>query len=145
MKAAFLEKTGSPEVIQYGELPRPSPQPGEVLVRVRAASVNPIDTYIRSGAVSMSLPKPYIPGCDLAGVVEAVGKDANRFRPTNRVWGSNQGLQGRQGTFAEYPCVAEEGLYPTPSNVSAVQAAAPALTALTPHFAFFPCPPFHPP
>lgn len=139
MKAAFIEKTGGPEVIQFGDLPLPVPKRGEVLVRVRAASVNPIDTYIRSGAVSMSLPKPYIPGCDLAGVVEAVGQDANRFQPTNRVWGSNQGLLGRQGTFAEYACVAEEWLYPTPANVSDVQAAAAALTAITAHLGLFRC------
>jgi NADPH2:quinone reductase len=85
MKAAFIEKTGGPEVIQYNDLPRPNPQRGEVLVRVKAAAVNPIDTYIRSGLVSMNLPMPYIPGCDLAGVVEDVGQDANRFQLTNRV------------------------------------------------------------
>src|SRR6516165_8883289 len=104
MKAAFIEKTGGPEVIQFGDLPKPIPGLGEVLVRIRAASINPIDTYIRSGAVSMNLPKPYIPGCDLAGVVEAVG-GAGRFLPTNRVWGSHQGLMGRQGTLAELACV----------------------------------------
>ena len=73
MKAAFIETTGSPDVIRYGDLPRPEPQEGEVLVRVGAVSVNPVDTYIRSGMVSMPLPKPFIIGCDLAGTVEAVG------------------------------------------------------------------------
>ena len=79
MKAAFLEQTGGPEVIQYGDLPRPTPQQGEVLVRVAAIAVNPIDTYIRSGAVKMPLPKPFIPGCDLAGRVEAVGPGVKRW------------------------------------------------------------------
>src|SRR5438128_2126415 len=102
MKAAFFETTGGPDVIRYGELPRPAPGPGEVLVRVAAAAVNPLDTYIRSGAVAMPLPKPYIPGCDLAGTVEAVGPRVQRFKPGDRVRGSNQGLSGRQGTFAEY-------------------------------------------
>jgi len=139
MKAAFIEKTGGPEVIQYGDLPRPNPQRGEVLVRVKAAAVNPLDTYIRSGLVAMKLPKPYIPGCDLAGVVEAVGQDAIRFRPTDRVWGSNQGLVGRQGTFAEYGCVSEEWLYQTPATVSDVQAAAAALTGITAHQGLFRC------
>src|SRR5438552_2358981 len=139
MKAAFFDKTGGPEVIQYGDLPRPNPMPREVLVRVRAAAVNPIDTYIRSGAVAMKLPKPFIPGCDLAGVVEAVGQQTHSFRPTDRVWGSNQGLLGRQGTFAEYACVAEEWLYPTPANVSDVQAAAAALTGITAHLGLFRC------
>jgi NADPH2:quinone reductase len=139
MKAAFFEQTGGPEVIQYGDLPRPNPIPGEVLVRVRAAAVNPIDTYIRSGAVNMRLPKPFIPGCDLAGVVEAVGREAKRFHPGDRVWGSNQGLLGRQGTFAEYVCVGEDWLYPTPANISDDQASAAALTGITAHLGLFRC------
>ena len=57
MKAAFIDKTGGPEVIHYGDLPKPIPQAGEVLVRVRAAAINPIDVYIRSGAVTMNLPE----------------------------------------------------------------------------------------
>src|SRR5713226_5212332 len=137
MNAAYIEKTGGPEVIQYGDLPRPDPQRGEVLVRVRAAALNPIDIYIRSGLVAMNLPEHYIPGCDLAGVVEAVGPDAHRFQPTNRVWGSNQGLLRRQGTFAEYACVAEERLYATPASVSDVEAAAAALTGITAHLGLF--------
>jgi NADPH2:quinone reductase len=112
---------------------------GEVLVKVGAASLNPIDTYIRSGAVNMSLPKPFIPGCDLAGVVEAVGPEAKRFRPTDRVWGSNQGLMGRQGTFAEYACVDEDWLYPTLANVSDAEAAAAALVGITAHLGLFRC------
>lgn len=131
MKAAFYEKTGGPEVIQYGERPKPVPKEGEVLVRVGAASLNPIDTYIRSGAVNMALPFPFIPGCDLAGTVEAVGPKAQRYKVGDRVWGSNQGLLGRQGTFAEYAAVAEQWLYPTPANVSDSEAAAIALTGIT--------------
>ena len=71
MKAAYIETTGGPEVIRYGDLPRPTPKEGEALVRVGAVAVNPIDTYIRSGAVAMPLPKPFIIGCDLAGTVDA--------------------------------------------------------------------------
>ena len=127
MKAAYYETTGGPEVIRYGELPKPSPKQGEVLVWVGAASLNPIDTYIRSGAVAMPLPKPFIPGCDLAGTVEAVGPGVQRFKAGDRVWRSNQGLLGRQGTFAEYACVAEEWLYPTPPNVRDEEAAADRL------------------
>jgi len=139
MKAAFLEQTGGPEVIQYGDLPRPTPQQGEVLVRVAAIAVNPIDTYIRSGAVKMPLPKPFIPGCDLAGRVEAVGPGVKRYKPGDRVWGSNQGLLGRQGTFAEYACVQEEWLYPTPPGVADADAAAAALTGITAHLGLFRC------
>ncbi|MBX9626924.1 MAG: NADPH:quinone reductase [Gemmataceae bacterium] len=139
MKAAFLEATGGPEVIQVGELPTPDPKTGEVRVRVLAASVNPVDTYIRAGIVAMPLPKPFVPGCDLAGVVEAVGPGATRFKVGDRVWGSNQGLLGRQGTFAESACVEEKWLYPTPAGVTDEQAAAAALVGITAHLGLFNC------
>ena len=137
MKAAFIETTGSPDVIRYGDLATPPPRAGEVLVRVRASAVNPLDLYIRSGTVPMSLPKPFVPGCDLAGTVEAVGPGATRFKPGDRVWCSNQGLLGRQGTLAEYAAVAEDWLNPTPANVSDVQAAAAALVGITAHLGLF--------
>jgi NADPH2:quinone reductase len=139
MKAAFIETTGAPDVIRYGDLPRPTPKEGEVLVRVGAVAVNPIDLYVRSGTVAMPLPKPFIIGCDLAGIVEAVGPDAKRFKPGDRVWGSNQGLLGRQGTFAEYACVLEDCLYPTPPSVPDEQAAAVALVGITAHLGLFRC------
>jgi NADPH2:quinone reductase len=139
MKAAYFETTGGPDVIRYGDLPRPTPQGREVLVRVGAAALNPIDTYVRAGAVAMPLPKPFIPGCDLAGTVEAVGSDARRFQVGDRVWGSNQGLLGRQGTFAEYACPSEDWLYPTPPDVSDSQAAAVALVGITAHLGLFRC------
>ena len=96
MKAAYIEQTGTPDVIRIGELPDPKCGPKDVLVRVRASSVNPIDTYIRAGVVGMASKFPYVPGCDVAGVVEAVGADAKRFKKGDRVWGSNQSLFGRQ-------------------------------------------------
>ncbi len=139
MKAAYLETTGAPEVIKFGDLPTPTPKEGEVLVKVGVVSVNPIDTYIRAGMVSVNLPKPYIIGCDLAGTVEKVGPGVTRFNVGDRVWGSNQGLLGRQGTFAEYACVHEDWLYPTPSNVTDPQAAAVALVGITAHLGLFRC------
>lgn len=137
MKAAYIETTGGPDVIRFGELPTPEPGPGEVRVRVAASAVNPIDTYIRSGVVKMGLPTPFIPGCDLAGTVDAVGPGVTRFRPGDRVWGSNQGLLGRQGTFAEYCCVGEEWLYPLPPGVAEKDAAALALVGVTAHLGLF--------
>jgi NADPH2:quinone reductase len=133
MKAAYITQTGPPESIQYGDLPNPQPTGTRVLVRVRAVAVNPIDTYIRSGLVKMDLPSPFIVGCDLAGVAEAVGPEVTRFEPGDRVWGSNQGLLGRQGTFAEYACVDESWLYPTPPKVTDEQAAAIAMVGITAH------------
>lgn len=137
MKAAYIEQTGPPDVIQYGELPTPEPGGSQVLVRTGAVAVNPIDTYIRNGSNYWELPRPFIIGCDLAGVVEAVGPRASRFRVGDRVWCSNQGLLGRQGTFAEWCAVDESWLYPTPDDVADQAAAACALVGITAHLGLF--------
>ena len=139
MKAAFINQVGPPDSIVYGDLPTPEPTGSQVLVRVKAVSVNPIDTYIRSGAVKMQLPLPFIVGCDLAGVVERCGPDARRFKPGTRVWGSNQGLMGRQGSFAEFATVEDNWLYPTPENVNDQAAAAIALVGITSHLGLVRC------
>ncbi len=133
MQAAYIREPGPPESIQFGELPDPAPSGSQVLVRTTAVSVNPIDTYVRGGLVPMPLPSPFVVGCDLAGVVEEVGPEASRFRVGDRVWGSNQGLLGRQGTFSELVAVDEQWLYPTPEKVSDENAAAMALVGITSH------------
>jgi NADPH2:quinone reductase len=133
MKAAYIKHTGPPENIAVGELPDPHVGGNQVLVRVEAVDVNPIDTYVRSGMVAMPLPIPYIIGCDLAGTVEAVGPKVTLFKPGDRVWGSNQGLLGRQGTFAELASVEESWLYPMPQGISSETAAALALVGITAH------------
>jgi NADPH:quinone reductase len=137
MRAAFIDATGPPEVIQVGELPTPKPGKGEVLVRVHSAAVNPIDLYIRSGSVTMPLSFPYVLGCDLSGTVEELGPGAARFHVGDRVWGSNQGLQGRQGVTAEYAAVSEDWLHPTPVKLSDTDAAAMALVGITAHLGLF--------
>jgi len=133
MKAAYINKTGPPENILYGDLPAPKPGPTQCLVKVSAVALNPVDTYIRGGMIQMPLPSPFIVGCDLAGTVAEVGPGVTRFEPGDRVWGSNQGLLGRQGTFAEYCAVDECWLYPTPIGVTDEQAAASALVGITAH------------
>jgi NADPH2:quinone reductase len=138
MKAAYIEATGPAETtIQYGDVPQPQPRGAEVLVKVGAVAVNPIDTYLRGGANYWELPRPFIIGCDLAGTVERVGPAAKRFKIGDRVWGSNQGLLGRQGTFAEYCAADEHWLYPTPPNVTDDEAAACALVGITAHLGLF--------
>ena len=137
MKAAYIEETGPPENIVYGHLPTPEPSGAQALVKVAAVAVNPVDTYIRSGLIEFDLPQPFVVGCDLAGVVEAVGPDVKRLKVGDRVWGSNQGLLGRQGTFAEYAAVEECWLYPTPEDVPDQQAAALALVGITAHLGLF--------
>ena len=86
MKAIRVHKFGGPEVLQLDEVPDPTPGPGQVVVRVRAAGVNPVDTYVRSGSYAMLPTLPYIPGNDAAGVVEAVGAGVTRFQKGDRVY-----------------------------------------------------------
>lgn len=137
MKAAYIEETGPADNIIYGDLPTPEATGSKVLVKTGVVAVNPVDTYIRNGANYWELPKPFIIGCDLAGTVEAVGPDATQFKVGDRVWCTNQGLLGRQGTFAEYCAVDECWLYPTPDNVSDETAAACALVGVTAHLGLF--------
>ena len=131
MKAAFIETPGPPESIRYGDLEEPTPRNGQVLVKVVAVTVNPIDTYIRSGAYPIPLPRPFIIGRDLVAIVEAVGRGVTRFAPGQRVWSNNQGYGGRQGTFAEFVAVDEGLLYPLPDGVNEHEAVAVVHSALT--------------
>lgn len=139
MKAAFFTAPGGPEVLQVGDLPTPEPKAGEIRVKVLAATVNPIDTYVRSGLAAIGGPFPFITGRDFAGVVDAVGPDVTRFKVGDRVWGANQGMGGRSGSCAEF-CITGEGFaYPTPAGVSDEQAAACALVGITAHLGLFQC------
>ena len=131
MKAAFIETPGPPESIRYGDLEEPIPRNDQVLVKVVAVTVNPVDTYIRSGAYPIPLPRPFIIGRDLVGIVEAVGRGVTRFAPGQRVWCNNQGYGGRQGTFAEFVAVDEGLLYPLPDGVNEHEAVAVVHSALT--------------
>jgi len=131
MKAAFIETPGPPESISYGDVEVPIPGNDQVLVKVVAVTVNPIDTYIRSGAYPIPLPRPFIIGRDLVGIVEAVGRGITRFAPGQRVWCNNQGYGGRQGTFAEFVAVDEGLLYPLPDGVNEHDAVAVVHSALT--------------
>lgn len=137
MKAAYIDRVGPPENVTFGDLPTPKPAEGQVLVKVGAVSLNPVDTYVRAGLIPFDLPKPFIVGCDLAGAVEAVGPNTTKYQVGDRVWGSNQGLLGRQGVFAEYAAVDERWLYPTPEDVSDQDAAAAALVSITAHLGLF--------
>ncbi|HZL91671.1 MAG TPA: NADPH:quinone reductase [Pirellulaceae bacterium] len=137
MKAAFFTQPGPPDVIQYGDVPMPTISGSQVLVKMAAVAVNPIDTYIRNGANYWDLPKPYVIGADLAGTVEQVGPAAKRFKPGDRVWCTNQGFMGRQGTFAECCAIDEAWLYPTPKGVSDEVVAASALVGITAHLGLF--------
>ena len=137
MKAAFITETGTPDVIQFGDLPEPVAADGQVVIRNHAVCVNPIDTYIRGGAVTFDLPQPFIVGCDSAGVVESVGRGVRNFQEGDRVWCTNQGLLGRQGTFAERIAIDADWCFPLPDNVPYEDAAACALVGITAHIGLF--------
>jgi len=137
MKAAYINQPGPADSIIYGDLPEPSVGPGQLLIEVKAVAVNPVDTYVRGGAIAFDLPSPFIVGCDFAGVVAEVGEGVTRFQPGDRVWGSNQGLLGRQGTFAEKIAVHANWAYPTPGGLSDSDAAAGALVGVTAHLGLF--------
>lgn len=137
MKAAFITQPGPPEVIQFEELPEPVCGPSECLIDVESVALNPIDTYIRSGAIALQRPSPYILGCDFAGTVVSTGDAVTLCKAGDRVWGSNQGLLGRQGTFAQRIAVDEAWIYPCAPDVTADQAAAAALVGITAHLGLF--------
>lgn len=134
MKAAFVRERGPVENIHYDDLPTPEPGSGEVLIKVTAVAVNPVDTLVRSGAYQTELQFPFVLGRDLVGVVAAIGADVSHFREGQRVWTNSLGHDGRQGSFAEYACAPEERTYPLPAPVdpdAAVAAVHPAATAYT--------------
>jgi NADPH2:quinone reductase len=131
MKAAYINQTGAPEVIQYGDLPDPKPARNQCLIRVSAVDVNPIDVYFRAGLVPARLTYPWILGRDLAGTVVEAGAGVKRFRVGDRVWASNQGTLDRPGTFAELAAVDERWLYPIPAEVKDEDIVAVSLVGIT--------------
>jgi len=131
MKAAYIEQPGPAESIHYGELPLASPRAHEVLVRTLAVAVNHVDTYIRSGALASPLPRPFIVGRDVVGVVEATGAGVQNLTEGDVVWSNCLGIEGLQGTFAEYVVAPEERLYRLPEGVEPCEAVAVVHSALT--------------
>jgi len=132
MKAIVLTKYGSPDVLQFKEVEKPTPNDNQVLVRVHAASANPLDWHEMRGApfiarLSTGLLKPKNPkvGADVAGRVEAVGKDVTQFKPGDEVFG------GCNGSFAEYVCARGDRLALKPGNLSFEEAAAIPVAAIT--------------
>jgi NADPH:quinone reductase-like Zn-dependent oxidoreductase len=130
MKAIRFHEPGGPEVLKLEELPRPVPKAGEVLVKVHAAGVNPVDWKIRqNGGKGFGPPLPQIPGFDIAGVVAEVGPDVKGFAAGEAVFGYLS-LQ-RGGAYAEYAIALEGELARKPEGLSFGEAAAVPLAALT--------------
>jgi len=120
MKAIRVEQFGGPEVMKLVEVPTPRPGNGQVLVKMHAIGVNPVDTYIRSGSYPQKPVLPYTPGNDGAGVVDQTGKDVTEFKSGDRVY------IGRSisGTYAEFALCDKSQVHPLPPNVSFAQGAA---------------------
>lgn len=150
MKAIRYRRYGSPDVLEYEEIEKPRPEGTAVLVKICAASVNPLDCaelkgipYVFRKAFGLRTPsaaEPERPGVDMAGMVEAVGEKVTRFRPGDNVFGMciknprDEGMQAwvhRDGSYAEYACTPESGLVLKPESVTFAQAAATPIAALT--------------
>jgi NADPH:quinone reductase-like Zn-dependent oxidoreductase len=130
MRAAVLEAHNAP--LRLSIISTPEIGPREVLVRVRASGVNPLDTKIHAGAAPHARhPLPAIPGIDLAGVVEQVGHDVTRFKPGDEVYGMTGGVGGVQGSLAEFAAIDADLLASKPANLSMREAAALPLIFIT--------------
>jgi NADPH:quinone reductase-like Zn-dependent oxidoreductase len=132
MKAAVYTRYGPPDVVQITDVEKPVPKDNEVLIRVRAASVNPLDWHFMRGTpyfvrilAGLLRPKDRRLGVDVAGQVEAVGGNVAQFKPGDTVFGSCR------GAFAEYACTSESALVMKPDNVTFEQAAAVPVAAFT--------------
>ncbi|MFJ6384898.1 NADP-dependent oxidoreductase [Kitasatospora sp. NPDC092039] len=133
MKAITYRGYGGPDVLEYGEVPEPKLGPDSVLVRVAAASVNPVDWKIQAGYLDGALDVffPVIPGWDVAGVVERVGPGVTEFAPGDEVIGYVREDVVRRGTFAEYVAAPVRTLARKPANLDFAQAAGLPLAGLT--------------
>jgi NADPH:quinone reductase-like Zn-dependent oxidoreductase len=132
MKAAIYTRYGPPDVLQIRDVEKPVPKDNEVLIEVRAASVNPFDWHLMRGTpyivrIMAGLLKPKVTrlGVDVAGQVEAVGRNVTQFKPGDKVFGACR------GAFAEYACTSESALVMKPDNVTFEQAASVPVAAFT--------------
>lgn len=130
MKAVRFHEYGGPDVLRYEDAPCPKPQPDEVLIRVGAAGVNPLDWKVRQGTDRPHLPRPLplIPGWDVCGTVEAAGGAVRRFKPGDAVYGLLD--TARDGAYAEYAVARETSIALKPRSLDPVGAAAIPLAAL---------------
>ena len=134
MKAIVRTQYGPPDVLQFTEVEKPTPKDNQVLIKLCAASVNPLDLFHMRGAPLIRLipglrtPKHQVLGCDIAGRVEAIGGDVKQFQPGDEVFGVT-GFAG--GGFAEYACAIEDKLALKPANCSFEDAAAVPIAAIT--------------
>jgi len=132
MKAIQMREPGGPEVLSLVDLPQPAlSSETDVLVRLHAAGVNPVDTKIRARGTLVPETLTAVLGCDAAGIVEAVGNGVTRFRPGDAVWFCYGGLGGPRGNYADYAVVDEQVAQPKPASLDFPEAAAAPLVLIT--------------
>jgi NADPH2:quinone reductase len=124
---------GGPEVLQLEETPKPETAAGQILVRIRAAGINPVDTYIRTGTYAVKPPLPFTPGMDAAGMVEIAGSGVNGFKPGDRVYVGGS----LSGTYAEYALCEAAQVHPLPGKATFAQGAAINVPYATAYRALF--------
>ena len=120
MKAIQVHEFGGPEVLKLEEIPTPKPGPGQVLVKVHAAGVNPYDTYMRTGTYAIKPSLPYTPGSDAAGIVDSVGAGVTKVKAGDRVYTAKT----ISGAYAEYTLAEESQVEKLPANITFDQGAA---------------------
>lgn len=130
MKAMTLNNFGGPDAFELREVPKPAPGPGQVLVRVHATSINPLDYQVRRGDYPDLVPLPAITGHDVSGVVEEIGAGVTAFAPGDEVWYTPQIFQGA-GSYAEYHVAAESIIAKKPAALSHLEAASLSLVGGT--------------
>ncbi len=133
MKAIVVHQFGGPEVLKLEEITNISPGQGQVLIRVKAAGVNPVETYIRNGTYARMPQLPYTPGTDCAGIVDSVGAGVTRVKLGERVYTGGS----VSGTYAEFTLAQESQVYPLPKNISYAQGAGVHVPYATAHRALF--------
>lgn len=133
MKAIQVKQFGEPEVMQLAEVETPSPKDDEILVKVEAAGVNPVDTYIRSGVYAALPDLPYTPGSDISGTIVSTGKAVTTFQAGDRVYSSGT----VSGGYADYAVCLESQIFALPANVDFVAGAAIGVPAATAYRALF--------
>ncbi|MDI3298073.1 MAG: NADPH:quinone reductase [Bacillota bacterium] len=131
MKAIRVHSFGGPDVLRLEEVPEPRPSAGQVRIRLHAAGVNPVETYLRAGQYGRLPTLPYTPGFDGAGVVEEAGEGVSRFAPGDRVYVASKRLPEGAATYAEATVVPEEEVWPLPDGVGFAEGAAVGIPCAT--------------
>lgn len=130
MKAWVMTSTGGPEVITQQVLPMPEPGPGQVRIKVAGSGFNPLDTKLRSGVAAVRT-ESGVPGCDVSGVIDAIGEDIHFWQPGDKVFASAGGVKGCEGSLAEYMLADPALLAPAPESVDLTESAALPLVSIT--------------